>query len=142
MRYLKLALVAVVGTVGVAAATDARSLPELVEWTDGEATRADQLAVLDQHVRAQALATDDIIARLADGRFTLAEAVEQLDANTRCRPAFREAVGLSYPGAGVRSHLAGYLLARVGDRLGNDPGRLSALEAEARELRATDRPGE
>jgi ABC-type branched-subunit amino acid transport system substrate-binding protein len=128
-RYLKMAALSVLGTAAVAAATDVSTLPAAVEWYQAEDARSVELAARESLVRGQVAATDDLVARVAAGTMTLAEAVDQLEQNTRNRPVVRDGLASQYRGESVRGQLALYLVDRVGGT--------EALAAEARAVGAT-----
>ena len=128
-RILTVTLLGLTGTAAVAAVTPVRDLPAVLAGWNAAADRATALNALEQLGRSQREATDDVVARLTDGRSTLAEAVALLESNTQGRPVFRDQLAVAHPEGTDRERLAGYALGRAKDRLENDPGQMSALLA-------------
>lgn len=124
-RFLTTALVGGAGFFAVAAVTPVRALPSAVanwqEITD-QTAELDSLAQLGE---SQRIATGDVVARLVDGRFTLAEAVAVLDG----RSALVRQLALFRAEDTDRDRRIGYLIERAKEVVGSDPGQISALTA-------------
>ena len=128
-RALTVALIGLTGTAALATVTPVRELPDAVAGWNAAADRTAALSALEQLGHSQREATEDIVARLIDGRSTLAVAVTELESNAQGRPVFLDQLAFVRPEATDRERLAGYALARAKDRLENDPGLMSAMLA-------------
>lgn len=124
-RFLTSALVGGAGLFAAAAATPVRELPAAVSGWNATAERAAELDKLARLGESQRAATDDVVARLADGRLTLAEAVALLDG----RAGLVGHLALFRAEGTDRERLVGYLTERAKELVGSDPGQLSALTA-------------
>lgn len=128
-RVLTVALISLAGTSAVATMTPVRDLPGVAASWDAAADRAAELRAKEQLGQSQRAATDDIIAQLVDGRYTLAEAVTALEVNAQGQPVFLSQLALGRPEGTDQERLSGYALGRAKDRLENDPGLMSAMLA-------------
>jgi hypothetical protein len=102
-----------------------RELPAALAERKAANDRAAELDALARLRESQGAATADLIARLADGRMSLAEVVDALEENARGQPVFLRQLALYRDETTDRGRLAGYALDRARERLGDDPASVS-----------------
>ena len=118
-RFLTLGVVTLVGTSGVAAVSEVLEVPAALAAADAAADRAAELDALARLRESQRAATADLIARLANGRMSLAEVVDALEENARGQPVFLGQLALGRDEPTDRERLAGFALDRASERLGD-----------------------
>ena len=122
-----------------AAGLDVWNFASEADECQSERVRHEQLVELQEIMSRQAAASGPVVAHLVDGRITLAEATDEMEAITRDRPGFTDLMKFVYPsGPTHRARIARYTIGKVRTLLVNNPSRLaevsSRLETEYRHL--------
>lgn len=117
---------------------DVWNVPALHDQLHAAEADRDALTDLQEHLHAQAQATDTVVRRLLDGRVPLAEAAGDLGVINADRAAMLLVMREAHPGATDRELFARYAVNKVCMMLDGDPSRTEAemvrLGAEFRTL--------
>jgi len=110
------------------AGLDFWNLPGLEAERQAAYAESDQLEDRHQVLLNMAQANDQAAGALIDGRFSLAEALAELEGINRDRPGFYEVLGIHAPeGAGNRELLGTFALRKARTLLRNDPTRTAEV---------------